>query len=213
MRVLELFCGTKSVGKVCREKDWEVISVDIDKKFKPDICCDIKDFDYKKYPVGHFDIIWASPPCTYFSRVRLSNIGKWNKEHNKTLTRELCDNDLLEKGLPPLYKTLDIIEYLKPKYFFIENPQTGQMKNHIDLPYIDVDYCRFNFNYKKRTRIWNNRENMENKLCLGKNNCEFMEGNKHLERVGDGKCKLSKIDKYRIPSGVIEYLFFDITKN
>lgn len=207
MRVLELFCGTKSVGKVCREKGWEVISVDIDKKFDPDICCDIKDFDYKKYPVGHFDIIWGSPPCQYFSKARLSNIGRYNREHKDILTREMCDNDLLEKGLPPLHKTLEIIEYLKPKYFFIENPQTGQMKYHIDLPYIDVDYCRFGFNYKKRTRIWNNRENLENKLCLGKNNCEFMEGNRHMERVGHASCKLCKTDKYRIPAGVIEYLF------
>jgi len=207
MRVLELFCGTKSVGKVLREKGWEVISVDIDKKFEPDICCDIKDFNYKQFCEEDFDFIWASPPCTYFSKVRLSNIGKWNKEHNKTLTREICDNDLIEKGLPPLHKTLEIIEYLKPKYFFIENPQTGQMKYHIDLPYIDVDYCRFGFNYKKRTRIWTNRENIENILCLGKNKCEQMEGNKHLERVGHASCKLNKNDKYRIPAGVIEYLF------
>jgi len=212
MKVLELFCGTKSVGKVCKKKGWEVISVDIDKEFDPDICCDIKDFNYKKYAIGYFDIIWCSPPCQYFSLVRLSNIGKWNKEHDKILTREICDNDLIEKGLPPLHKALEIIEYLKPKYYFIENPQTGRMKNHIDLPYIDVDYCRFGFNYRKRTRIWSNRENIENQLCLGKDKCDFMQGNKHLEGVGHRSTKLKKVDKYRIPSGVIEYLFDGVIK-
>ena len=33
MKVLELFCGTKSVGKVCDELGWETISLDIDHRF------------------------------------------------------------------------------------------------------------------------------------------------------------------------------------
>ena len=30
MRVLELFSGTHSVGKVCKEYGWEVVSVDLE---------------------------------------------------------------------------------------------------------------------------------------------------------------------------------------
>ena len=205
MKVLELFCGTKSVGKVCEKLGWEVISVDCNDKCKPTFCCDIKDFDYKQFPSQHFDIIWASPPCQFFSRCRTSWIGKYVKKHNCILTREQYELDLINDGLPPLNKTLEIIEYLKPKYFFIENPQTGRMKNYIDKPFIDVDYCRFGFNYKKRTRIWTNKENLENQLCYGENKCPSMTGKKHNVCIGEGR-SMSLNDKYSIPEQLIYYL-------
>ena len=207
MRVLELFCGTGSVGKVCEKKGWEVISVDCNNKCNPTYCCDIQDFDYKQFPNNYFDIIWASPPCQYFSLCRSSWIGKYVKKHNCILTKEQLDLDLVNEGLPPLNKTLEIIDYLKPKYWFIENPQTGRMKHYIgdDKKYIDVDYCRFGFNYKKRTRIWNNSEKLENQLCYGKNKCNSMTDGRHNLCVGQG-CSMSLKDKYRIPENLIYYL-------
>jgi hypothetical protein len=54
-------------------------------------------------------------------------------------------------------RALEIIEYLKPKFWFLENPQTGLLKTRpfmLNLPYTDVDYCRYSeWGYKKRTRI------------------------------------------------------------
>lgn len=41
MILLELFSGTQSVGKVFKEKGWEVISLDIMKKYNPTITTDI----------------------------------------------------------------------------------------------------------------------------------------------------------------------------
>ena len=76
MKVLELFCGTKSVGKVCDQLGWESISVDMEKKFNPTHLCNIMDFDYKKYPKDYFDIVWGSPPCTQYSRLQDSWIGR-----------------------------------------------------------------------------------------------------------------------------------------
>ena len=46
MRILELFSGTGSVGKVAREMGHQVVSLDISNKYKPDICADIMDIDY-----------------------------------------------------------------------------------------------------------------------------------------------------------------------
>ena len=37
------------------------------------------DFDYKQYPVGHFDIVHASPPCIYYSKLQYSWIGRMKK--------------------------------------------------------------------------------------------------------------------------------------
>ena len=68
MRLLELFSGTRSVGKCCDALGWESISLDINDT--ADIKCDILKWDYKIYPKDEFDIIWASPPCASFSRLQ-----------------------------------------------------------------------------------------------------------------------------------------------
>ncbi len=57
IKVLELFCGTKSIGKCCDELGWESISVDLEPKFNPTHLCNIMDFDYKQYPKDYFDLI------------------------------------------------------------------------------------------------------------------------------------------------------------
>ena len=69
MRLLELFSGTKSVGRAFEALGWEVTSLDTDATTRPTICADIQEWDYRTYPPGHFDFIWASPVCTEFSRV------------------------------------------------------------------------------------------------------------------------------------------------
>jgi len=194
MKCLELFCGTKSFKKAVPD-DWEVISVDILKKFNPDICCDIMDLDYKKWDVGEFDIIWASPPCRFFSIARCSWIGKKTKFNNCILTKEIMKQDEIEYGLPPVQKALEIIDYLKPKFWFMENPQTGRLKNHItDRYFIDVDYSQFGYDYRKRTRIWTNRTELKDKKTCNKK--------KHK------KCcrSVSLLQRYSIPKPLFDYL-------
>ena len=44
-RLLELFCGTKSVGRAFEAAGWEVVSLDIVSKFEPTILCDIRSWD------------------------------------------------------------------------------------------------------------------------------------------------------------------------
>ena len=45
-RLLELFCGTKSIGRAFEAAGWEVVSLDIVSKFEPPILCDIRSWDY-----------------------------------------------------------------------------------------------------------------------------------------------------------------------
>ena len=59
MRLLELFSGTGSVGKVARALGYEVVSLDLT---GATICCDILDWDYKAASVGYFDIIYMGEP-------------------------------------------------------------------------------------------------------------------------------------------------------
>ena len=69
-RLLELFCGTKSVGRAFEAAGWEVVSLDIVSKFEPTILCDIRSWDYTTFP-GHFDMVWASPVCTEYSALEI----------------------------------------------------------------------------------------------------------------------------------------------
>ena len=84
MKVLELFAGTQSVGKVARELGFEVVSLDRD--MDADIKTDIMDWDFKQYEPKHFQIIWASPPCTEYSRAKTTGVrdrgGKCNSATN-----------------------------------------------------------------------------------------------------------------------------------
>jgi len=67
MKVLELFCGTKSISHVFEKRGHEVITLDNDDYHNPDICKSILDFDVKDLPKGWKpDVIWASPPCQTF---------------------------------------------------------------------------------------------------------------------------------------------------
>ena len=65
--MLDLFSGTGSAAQIFREKGFQVLTLDNNPKFHPDILCDIREWDYKVYPEGYFDFIAMSPPCTEYS--------------------------------------------------------------------------------------------------------------------------------------------------
>jgi hypothetical protein len=212
MKVLELFSGTGSVGKVCKELGWKVVSLDLK---DADINVDILKWNCP-YKEGYFDIIWASPPCRSFSHLRKSWIGRKTKYFgDKTVTREMLEKDKEETGLPLLYKTMDLIAELVPRFWFIENPASGSMKDYIGTKPYTVDYCMYcKWGYRKRTNIWTNLEDFDAKICNGK--CGNMENGKHKLSVDGGSITRSKIksygirgieERYRIPPNLINELF------
>jgi site-specific DNA-cytosine methylase len=204
MKILELFSGTHSVGNVCKKLNYEVVSLDIDGN--ADININILEWDYKKaYPKGYFDIIWASPPCVSFSLLRRSWIGRKTKYFgDKIITKEMIDEDMINNGLPILNKTIEIIEYFKPNLYFIENPKTGRMKEFIDLPYYDVDYCKYGFNYRKPTRVWTNKKDFDALVC--KKDCHAIIDGKHKEVIGSTGSKSTRKIRYRVPHKLIQSL-------
>lgn len=184
MRLLELFSGTGSVGKVAMKKGYEVVSLDLK---NADINENILEWDYSIYDKNHFDIIWASPPCDKFSNCRSCRIGRKLK-NGVILTKEIIQDEIDKIGLPIVRKTEEIIDYFNPKLYFIENPKTGRMKDYINKPFYDVDYCKYsNWGYRKRTRIWTNLKGFKPKLC--KYDCNNMIPNTkiHSQSVGGGK--------------------------
>ena len=139
MRILELFSGTGSIGRAFQARGWEVISLDI--LSGATITQDILTWDYTVFPHGHFDFIWASPPCTEYSKART----RTKRPRNWALADAV------------VCRTLDIIDDFRPELRLIENPQTGYLKNRPFMPNIlwqDVTYCRYGAPYKKQTRLW-----------------------------------------------------------
>jgi adenine-specific DNA methylase len=200
MRVLELFSGTGSVGKVCKKLGWEVVSLDLK---GADINIDIMDWDYKAlYKKGYFDIIWASPPCNTFSNLAYCNIGRKLKRLNgEVVTKEILMNEMETIGIPILRKTEEIIKYLNPTYYFIENPQTGRMKQFMNHhKHYDASYCMYGFNYRKTTRFWTNKEGLILNVCNKK--CGKIRDNKHINEVSDFPLN----QRYSIPEQLILYL-------
>jgi hypothetical protein len=210
MKLLELFSGTGSVRKAVGERFSEVVSIDILQKFNPTECCDILEWDYTQYSSGYFDVIWASPPCTEYSK------AKTQGERNFVLADSIVK------------RTLEIIEYFSPMVWFIENPQTGKLKDRefmLGIPYIDVDYCQYGKAYRKRTRIWTNIE-YDGKLC-NKESCPAVVNGRHKLSCGNGYSHSNKTEskysgqkytdraipkeeKYSIPTLLIQELFNDI---
>ena len=199
MKILELFSGTKSVGKVALEMGHSVVSLDLK---NADINCNILEWDYTCFPVGTYDFIWASPPCTEYSIAKTTGVRK------------------IEEANKIVKKTIEIIEYFKPTWWVIENPQTGYLKKQEfmkDFEYKDVDYCKYGTKYRKRTRLWCNLENWTPRpLC--KKDCGSVVDGKHIEvaqRLPFGKKSLWKEnyvihkqdDLYKIPEDLIKEIF------
>ena len=112
-RLLELFCGTKSVGRAFEAIGWEVVSVDIVEAFQPTIVADIRTWEpLSCFPPGYFAAIHASPPCTEYSAA-----GTTAKR-----PRDLEGSDAL------VQKTMMIMEQLAPLIWMMENPWTGMLR-------------------------------------------------------------------------------------
>jgi site-specific DNA-cytosine methylase len=147
MKVLELFAGSRSIGKAAESLGYDVFSSDVNDFDKIDYVVDILNFDIKKVPFQP-DIIWASPPCTTYSIAAISH----HRPKNKPLSNFAIKSDLIVK------KTLQIIKELNPDKWYIENPRGLLRKQNfmIGLPKTTVWYCTYGDNRAKPTDIWSN---------------------------------------------------------
>jgi hypothetical protein len=206
MKLLDLFTGTGSVANVAESLGYEVTTLDMDARCNPTVCANVLDFDYTIWEPGDFQVVWASPPCETFSCARKCNIGRVVKGEMMTAERLLRDTENV--GVPVLRRTQEIIHYLQPRLYFIENPGTGLMKNYIPEKPVMFDYCRFGFDYRKRTAIWSNKELVSvlcDKTCLvnGRHPKTAIGTSKVQQGQGSGS---DKSGRYAIPKDLIRTL-------
>lgn len=153
MNILELFAGSKSIGNVAEQLRMNVYSSDIEQFGGIDYVVDILEFDVNKVPFKP-DVIWASPPCTGFS---VAAIGRnWTKTDGDAIPK----SDTARLGIELVKKTIEIIDYFNPKYFFIENPRGMLRKLQIMQRFKrhSVTYCQYGDSRMKPTDIWTNSE-------------------------------------------------------
>lgn len=161
MKVLDLFCGTKSIAKAFKEKGHEVYTVDWDERFNPTLVADVGKLsaeDIINMCGGIPDVIWASPDCTTFSVAAISRHRK--KDENgmllpKTEYAKQCDD--VDTHL------IELLNELQPKYWFIKNPRGGMRKatfmQDINDKRYTVTYCQYGDTRMKPTDIWTNHPN------------------------------------------------------
>lgn len=148
MRLLELFAGSRSVGRIAERMGMEVCSVDV-KPFRGiTMVRDIEHLAPSDIPWTP-DIIWASPPCTTYS---LAAISTHRHVGGEPKTDFAAKSDRLVKS------TLAIIEAFPEAVWFIENPRATlqQMPFMHGLHRVTVWYCRYGDTSAKPTTIFSN---------------------------------------------------------
>ena len=205
MKLLELFSGTGSVGNAFRDRGWEVISLDSNPAAGADICEDIMDWDHQS--IGPVDFIWASPPCTQYSKART----------RAKLPRDLALADAI------VQRTLDIIRELSPYAWIMENPDTGLLKSRWfmrTLPVLGIiDYCQYGYHYRKRTRLWGCCPDLGLLPLCKKETCHAVVGGRHLLSAQRGTSRGSNADRaltvselYRIPYDLCRDISYAATR-
>lgn len=194
LNILVLFSGTKSLSKSFNnyykknsKYEFNIRTLDIEKKFNPTYCVDILKFDYKNELKDFIpDYIHSSPLCKEFSQVKtLSN-------HNRDLTL----------GYSLLDKSIEIINYFKninPNLFYtIENPRNKFFKqrcldNLDDSIVHKTSYCKYDFKYQKITLFVSNHNLDLERFCSTKYPCKFFKENRYHQVV---LCYNKNPDKY-----------------
>lgn len=204
-KLLELFKGTGSVGKVAKRMGMEVVSIDIEPIYTPDIETDILKWDYKKFSKSFIpDFIWASPPCNTFSPLAY----KLKERDTKTAEPK---SERAKLGTKILRRTITIIKYFKklnPKLkFCIENPR-GMMRNDKQIKKLLRDtttYCSYGDFKRKPTDFFHNLDSMKLKE-VNEDCC------KDCLRVVS-KDKMTIEEKYSIPSKLVKTILQTMVKD
>jgi hypothetical protein len=155
---IELFSGSKTVADVLKQNAWSVVTVDNNRNLHANICIDIMQLQKYHLPES-VNFIWASLPCTHFSRA--ANQKHWKKTtlkyrqyHYEPLTPEAIQSILL------LQKTLDIFSWFPGALWLIENPigrlhHMPAMKSTGHFRY-GVNYIDWNHFIAKETYLFTN---------------------------------------------------------
>ena len=204
MKILELFCGTKSISKAFEARGHETYTVDWNSNFKPTLCVDIGTLTIENIINlcgGLPDVIWASPDCTTYSVAAISRHRR--KDENGSL---IPISDYARRCDEINEHVISLIKEINPKYWFIENPRAGLRKMDFmqGLPRYTVTYCKYGDTRMKPTDIWTNHPK-PNFIPPCRNGDPCHESAPRGSRTGT-QALTNKVDKARIPKALCEHI-------
>lgn len=139
MRVLDIFSGLDGFSQPFKDRGHEVITIDINPRFKPSILADARKIRYPSLSLnGKFDVVLASPPCEMFSRARA-----WHG----------YPEDKTSEALGLIACTFRLIAEIKPRFWVVENPR-GRLRVFIGSPKETIYLCSYGLRWQKPTDLW-----------------------------------------------------------
>ena len=121
-KLFEFFSGTAILSKVFQENGWRAQTLD-KKKYRffnsPGYTVDFLKFDYKSEVPGSYEVLWFGLPCTAWSKAS----GGYHFDKNF-----IPKTQVAWQSIAQLKRCFEIIDFLKPKYYFVENPTSGLFK-------------------------------------------------------------------------------------
>lgn len=208
LKVLELFAGTRSIGKSFENKGHSVFSVEWDEQHENinwyvDIGTITMQDIVEKFGVP--DVIWASPDCTSYSVAGISHHRRKEDDGNLRPISEyakFCDS--VNAHVINLIK--EFLEINPNMLYFIENPRGGMRKMNFmkNLPRYTIGYCSYGDTRQKPTDIWSNHPDPKFKpLCKPGSPCHVAAP--RGSRTGTQSLKNAK-ERSRIPNQLCNHI-------
>ena len=182
MKVLELFAGTRSIGKAFESKGHEVYSIEWNKDFENiNWYVDISTITIQDIldKFGIPDVIWSSFDCTSYSVAGISHHRKKEEDGNLTPISDYAK--FCDKVNTHVIDLINELLKLNPNMlYFIENPRGGLRKMNFmkELPRYTITYCQYMLDVPvedrrmKPTDIWTNHPNPKFKpMCKNGDPC------------------------------------------
>jgi hypothetical protein len=158
---LDLFAGLGGFSQAFEDADaWNVVQVDIEERFEPDIQADVMQLRPSDLPEP--DVILASPPCNVFSKA-----AAWQNHWDES---GAPNTDDARESVALVFHTLGLIRALSPDHWFLENPQ-GHLRRFLGHPTAEVTYCQYGTSYMKPTDLWGDHPPMTYRRCRPSDDC------------------------------------------
>ena len=159
--LVELFAGSRSIGKVGDELGMNVFSVDWQNFENINLAIDIGEMKTSDVPFIP-DVVWASPDCTTYS-IAACSTHRTNSIEPKSEYAKKCDQ--VNQHFIGLIK--EWLNINPDMVFFIENPR-GMLRK---MPFMQefkrhtIWYCQYGDDRAKPTDIWTNSETWIPRPC------------------------------------------------
>lgn len=153
LQMIDLCSGLGGASQPFIDRGWSVTRIEINPKFKDmdrTIIMNVKDIEKCDFFISEMvDLVWASPPCACFSVASLNT--NWTKRRKP---KHIGVIDAIRN----VVWCLDAIEFLKPKFWILENPR-GKLRNILNKPGViypgsTTDLGFWGSKSKKPTDLW-----------------------------------------------------------